>query len=264
MIDLNQRRLIYAAVGATVLIVLYAWASAGPSSAASKPAPIAERPFKCPPPAPCTDSSPHGRLVFIDGGANNGNSYAHFLDRKNSGNPWAIPAETQAADFDAFLFEVNPVFDLVLKKKSLQNARLHVFPQTACWHTDTVLPIYLDTYAEQMSWWGSSVFEKGNNDYLKSKNKKIVNVTAVAMGDWLVATFTEADYVVVKLDIEGAEFVVLDNIIKAGACGVIDQLLVEFHDQYNDQQSPENQKNRIIQRLKDCGHNIDASYHSST
>ena len=65
---------------------------------------------------------------------------------------------------------------------------------------------------------------------------------AIDFSRWLkemVARHTEADgskpFVVVKMDIEGAEYAVLEELVHDGTIALISELMVEFHTQQFDQ-----------------------------
>jgi len=54
-------------------------------------------------------------------------------------------------------------------------------------------------------------------------------VDAVDFGRWLEDNFQKRDFIWVKLDIEGAEYPVLEKMIEDGTIEYVDQLYVEFH-----------------------------------
>lgn len=63
---------------------------------------------------------------------------------------------------------------------------------------------------------------------------------------------------VVKMDIEGSEYAVLDNILNANIS--IDQILIEFHDRLFDVRSPKSKE--IVEKLRAAGYGLFA--HSSS
>lgn len=65
----------------------------------------------------------------------------------------------------------------------------------------------------------------------------------------------EDDFVVVKMDIEGAEFMVLDKMIRDGTDKVCDWLLVEFHPN-KVQQYVTSDKINLVEVLKARGVNV--------
>jgi len=60
-------------------------------------------------------------------------------------------------------------------------------------------------------------------------NDNFVEVKAIDFGDWLAKNVIRDDYVVCKMDVEGAEFDVLEHLLKTKKMELIDVLLVEWH-----------------------------------
>jgi len=91
----------------------------------------------------------------------------------------------------------------------------------AIWTHDGTVEFYL---AEDTL--GSSVLgNKKTGNLAKTPTK----VDSVDFGQWLKNNFSRDDYIFVKLDIEGAEYDVLENMLKDGTIVLVDRLYVEFH-----------------------------------
>lgn len=56
-----------------------------------------------------------------------------------------------------------------------------------------------------------------------------ITVKAIDFSEWLARNVTANDYVVCKMDVEGAEFDVLEHLLKTKRMRLIDILLVEWH-----------------------------------
>ena len=74
----------------------------------------------------------------------------------------------------------------------------------------------------------------GSTLYLNKKSGNIradnfVEVETIDFSDWLARTINRDDYVVCKMDVEGAEFDVLEHLLEARQMDLIDVLLVEWH-----------------------------------
>lgn len=54
-------------------------------------------------------------------------------------------------------------------------------------------------------------------------------VAAIDFSEWLAQNVSEDDYVVCKMDVEGAEFDVLEHLLRTRRMRLIDVLLVEWH-----------------------------------
>lgn len=62
-----------------------------------------------------------------------------------------------------------------------------------------------------------------------SSHERIVSVRTYDFARWLSSHFCRADIVEVKMDIEGAEFEVLEHVLQTGIARLIDLLAVEWH-----------------------------------
>jgi FkbM family methyltransferase len=56
-----------------------------------------------------------------------------------------------------------------------------------------------------------------------------VQVPKIDLSDWMIKNLSEEDHVILKMDIEGAEYDVLEKIIEAGALKFINRLYIEWH-----------------------------------
>mmetsp|Transcript_16941 Transcript_16941/g.36708 ORF Transcript_16941/g.36708 Transcript_16941/m.36708 type:complete len:253 (+) Transcript_16941:98-856(+) len=57
----------------------------------------------------------------------------------------------------------------------------------------------------------------------------VVRVRTIDLASWLAVHFCSADDVFVKMDIEGAEFEVLEHLLDQGVAGLIDSIYIEWH-----------------------------------
>ena len=63
---------------------------------------------------------------------------------------------------------------------------------------------------------------------------RTIPVVAADFSAWLLQHFTQADYVVLKVDIEGGEFQLLPHLVASGAFALIDVIAWECHDTNGD------------------------------
>ena len=82
----------------------------------------------------------------------------------------------------------------------------------------------------------------------------------IDIADFLKRTVREDDFVVVKMDIEGAEYAVVPHLISAGVAPLVDEMFVEVHTDTNTCCRPPHDAGRrrpdalrLIQRLRDAG-----------
>eukprot|EP00662_Eupelagonemidae_sp_cell21_P057933 gene57933-biopygen21606 len=67
---------------------------------------------------------------------------------------------------------------------------------------------------------------------------------------WLRARVTAADFVVVKMDVEGAEFALLDRMLGNGALGLVDELFLECHGPAHHPYARADECRRLIARIR--------------
>jgi len=142
--------------------------------------------------------------VFIDCGAHKGAATSHFRVNVVDRTEWRIHC-----------FEANSEL-----KREYGNAKLH---KVAVWIKDGRTKFYRSDNGP-MSPSCSLLKEKKTGHLNKSKMVKTVDFST-----WLATTFCEKDTIYVKMDIEGAEYAVLEKMIKEGTIGLVKKLFVEFH-----------------------------------
>lgn len=137
--------------------------------------------------------------IYIDCGAYDGNT----LDCEAL---FGFKADKKIA------FEVNPKFI-----KKLEADEVH---HKAVWYKNDTLTIFIDKSKTPL---GTTVFKS------KSQNMKTKSIQVEAIDFPKFISDIKDNYIVVKMDIEGAEFPVLDRMIQNGTVKFIDELYVEFH-----------------------------------
>lgn len=139
------------------------------------------------------------------------------------------------------LFEANPVFnaDLVNAKQRYLSAgkKIQIYPSTVCDKIDGLRTFYLDTVNTGQDFWGSSTYAN-HNDVIKSKSNG-TELTAVNIARWLLMNTLPRDFVVVKMDIEGAEYDLVPHFAEMGVWTVVDHLLIEWHENLPTEQAKE-------------------------
>ncbi|KAG0041097.1 hypothetical protein BGZ83_002360, partial [Gryganskiella cystojenkinii] len=141
------------------------------------------------------------------------------------------PSWARHEDAEIFLFEANPVFNtkLIMAKEKYTNEgiNIQIFPTTVVDVEDGIRTFYLDTVNNDVDFWGSSIYAN-HPDAIKS-NSTGTRLTSINLSRWLLQNFLPRDYVVVKMDIEGAEYEVVPHMASMQAWSVMDELLVEWH-----------------------------------
>lgn len=141
------------------------------------------------------------KKVFIDCGGHDGCSIRKFISTRSG--------------YTCYTFEPNPIFEKFYK--DLPTTLI----KKAVWISDGTIRFYIGG----KSFESSSVYEKKFN---VNKNNYI-DVESVDLGKWIMSNFSKNDYIVLKLDVECAEYEILKQMLSDGSIDYIDELLVEFH-----------------------------------
>lgn len=168
------------------------------------------------------------RHVFIDGGAHEGESIRAFeRTRMYRDHPWEI-----------FAFECNP--DLAARLSS--DPRIAVANQ-AMWTNAGSIEFFLTDETTC-----SSVFAKAGMGKLQ---KRRVAVPAIDFAGWLAVRTRPEDFVILKLDVEGAEYPILDHLISRNVAENIDILFIEFHNDWVG--VPKERDEALLRQLRERG-----------
>ena len=141
--------------------------------------------------------------IFIDAGAWNGISVSMF--RKH----WKNHEE-----FEIYSFECNPKYRNHFNKLNVN------FINKAIWTYDGVVNFYLGNDGRGNDWGSTLIKNKitGNID-----PNKPVEVGCIDFSKWIVDNFSKKDYIILKIDVEGAEWEVLPKMMRDGSIDYINE-----------------------------------------
>ncbi|XP_033635769.1 uncharacterized protein LOC117296813 [Asterias rubens] len=110
---------------------------------------------------------------------------------------------------------------------------------------------------KDMQWGGGSLFvNKQEKDDDKTGGVRKLSyrklIPTVDLARWIKDSFTKEDYVILKLDVEGAEYGILRNMLDHGAFDFIDKYYGEYHDSQPTGWSQAD-KNKIRADIKTAG-----------
>ena len=152
------------------------------------------------------------RRVVVDCGAGGNSLEQLILDRP---------------DFEFFAFEPNPALIPGLERiaKAHPDIAVTIFSQ-AVWTYDGEVSLYLGHPISSTLVQGKQVPQKFGKqiDYTTPQM-----VPCIDFSQWLAKELTWEDYIVVKMDIEGAEYAVLEKALAEKTIALIDELVVEWH-----------------------------------
>lgn len=171
------------------------------------------------------------REIFIDCGTNVGAVLERFI--------------IQYPDFEFFGFEPNidliPVISARLNKYQFSGALFN----KAVWVYDGTIDFYLGHHETSTILLGKVVHSSYNQqiDYANPRQ-----VECIDFSQWVLCNFDKKDHIIVKMDIEGAEYAVLAKMIADHSIEFIDELIIEWHwDRFPDM--PQTQHDALLSQL---------------
>jgi len=170
------------------------------------------------------------KILFIDGGSNVGQAYSYFSK--------LLPVQTKFV-----LFEPNPNCIPFLNKiyahenvLEINNNALYIN------NSKTVLSSIND---KELCSEGASIIADHNNKYSKI-NHPIAEIQCIDISKYIDSKSDEYEFIILKLDIECAEYDVLEYLIETKTIKKVCLVIVEWHDQYMSSDT----SNSYIQRRK--------------
>jgi len=200
------------------------------------------------------------KCVFIDLGAADGNTLRDFV----SGKYGPVANCPSGGQWEATLVEANPRFDAPLKQTEVQYpGSVDAKSSHAAYMCEAKTTFYLDTTSVEHNYWGSSM--SANHDDVKKSGKQAVTVPTVNIMKLLYETATPQDYVILKMDIEGAEWDIMPCLAESPAASLIDRMLVEVHpNSWGNAGTTPQAFDAAIAKLRSKGVDIPNAYHSQT
>jgi hypothetical protein len=161
-----------------------------------------------------------------------------FADYAEKGLPIALVEERLKRRPDTSLIFAPGSFVHVPAAVSTEDGVVHL-----SWSTDN-------------AWNGGGTTVGINSHTMETRQYEVV---AVDFASWLASVAVPSDYVFLKLDIGGAEFAVLEQLMKTGAIHLIDEISIAFHSRYDSSHAVESLIPGILYMLHTVG--IVVHYH---
>lgn len=167
------------------------------------------------------------RKVFIDCGAHCGESINRA--KRQFGLDTMIVSFEAVPTFAEQLQELYADDDLV----EIVNAAVYV--------KDDVLSFNISPACTD----GSSIFKTLNNNHLATT----VEVPCFDLSSWIRDSFESDDYIILKLDIEGAEYDVLEKMVADNTLSMVNELWGEWHYGHIINNLSEQEKQQFVDRV---------------
>jgi FkbM family methyltransferase len=160
------------------------------------------------------------KSLFIDCGSNVGQGYTYFKQ-------FFIPKY-----FDAVLIEPNPNCIKIAKEK-FRDIKNIEFLEAAVWVRKEKLKFFgLVEDSRGNTSTGGSILENHNSVIYQADIEKAIEVDALSFSDLLIEKHKKYKNIIVKMDIESAEYEVLQDLINKGTLQFINHIIIEFHSQF--------------------------------
>lgn len=172
------------------------------------------------------------KKIFIDGGANEGQSIRSFMKNFNDWHEYEIHS-----------FECNP---RVISK--LQEYKKYTtIHQNALWIRNEELEFYLN--GDNNTCGGSLRSDKTTGSL---KFDQPISIAAIDIVEFIKLNFKKSDYIILKLDVEGAEYDIIPHLLNNNMfTDYIDKLYIEFHQKKLRHITAE-YHNELVAKLKEC------------
>jgi FkbM family methyltransferase len=178
--------------------------------------------------------------VFLDLGTHFGQGLDHFIGTFGINDTWTVHT-----------FEANPITHKIYKEHHHSKHPFVISHNEAILDRDGVIDINIETPPnEGHTGQGSSVIgmDKWNpwGGTLRENFQFKVEVPCVDLSKFIIDNFSKEDRIIIKMDIEGAEFDTLSKIVESGVVEYIDELYVEWHDHYFTNKEEMLEKKKIL------------------
>ena len=155
-----------------------------------------------------------GKYVYIDLGANTYDS--------SIGN-WFMKHYPKSKQFEIWAFETETAYDATYQG----HPNVHLL-HYAVWYQNGTLP------------WAKNWYAVADGRTTSTESTR----PTIDIADFISRTVKPDDYLVVKMDIEGAEYQVVPHLLRSTALGLIDEIFIEVHTEVNRCCTPPNDAGR--------------------
>ena len=182
------------------------------------------------------------KVLVIDLGANLGQAYDLLKLSFNGKNT------------TFHLFEPNPNCITHLNKElAVDNSFLKIYPKAAGIFDGKAMLFGLGANEGGLFSQGASIVQSHNSIAYSNDEEQAQEVEVIDFNKYFQSAKDNFDGIVLKMDVEGAELDLLENLIKADLLKYVDVLYVEFHSQYrcdNFAETVKERESRIIHQIK--------------
>jgi FkbM family methyltransferase len=156
------------------------------------------------------------RKIFIDGGARIGEALPEFLDGRED-----------MRGCEVLLFECNPNHEYTLKELASVRKDYQITVHTeALWNEDGFSQLY-----RSIDQWGDLGCTLNSDKTEKLDLANPIPIRTIRLSR-LLNEIGPADWIILKLDIEGAEYEVVKDLIETDSIRLVNEIHIEWHDHF--------------------------------
>jgi FkbM family methyltransferase len=172
-----------------------------------------------------------------------GNMAKYFIDCGAHCGESILMAKQRFGD-DTTTISFEPVPYLAKQLQEIHEGDGSIYIQnSAVWIEDTTKKFFIsDMYTD-----GSSLLTNLNG----LKEDQYVEISCFDFSSWLKNTFSKDDYIILKLDIEGAEYEVLNKMIDDNTMELVNEFWGEWHDMKIEDEHTHQLAQKVYSYLKD-------------
>ncbi|MEM9400230.1 MAG: FkbM family methyltransferase [Verrucomicrobiota bacterium] len=176
------------------------------------------------------------RKIFIDCGANTFKVTREYMKK--------LPL------FEFYAFEAQPELkDEVHKVLKEMPGRKLTFLNQAVWTKNETVHFFLATKWGPNFKGGSTLMNHHEKNSSQVDYENPIPVEAIDFSAWLMQNFSKEDFITIKMDIEGAEYAVLEKMLEDKSMDLVDEFLIEFHQKMNSDITLERHE-RLIEQIR--------------
>lgn len=171
------------------------------------------------------------RKVFLDCGAREGEAVAAFMgDRSGRDGAYfnCLKRHDDAHEFDFVGFESPGYKNKVQTIERLAGLRFTLIEKLA-WTYDGEVEFDSDGISDDSRIYGVSRHEGGEPWRHGNPNAQVTNTPCLDFACYVKEHFSPNDYLILKMDIEGAEYDVLERMMQCGLLAWFKELYIEYH-----------------------------------
>jgi FkbM family methyltransferase len=190
--------------------------------------------------------------IFLDCGTHYGEGLRQFSDMFHMDEEWKIHT-----------FEANPVTYEVFKSRRLPHLGGNVLAYNYAVTTyDGEIDMYIESPDTEIrdTGQGSSIVSKDKwnpQDGILKFKEELVPVPCIDLSKFVELNTSEDDFIVMKLDVEGAEYDILDKMLEEMTLHRISHLFVEFHAKYfTNLEEMQQREFNLVQKIRAEGINL--------